>query len=256
VWSINSEFLSLRVIAGNVFIHAQKSHNSFHKQLCVVEWTWRDQGTQTSFIEDQASTDVTQFTFLTTATLYPTHVTWVPHKSQEISLIRKNGSIKKWFFSSLHNFFPWQHHVLSIPGQHTLFSKAVFHANPHLKDRIEEAASLKSKFLFKAKHMQALKDVCAGLIKMWRITWKGSRKERTGSIKRRLADSARLLESEGQWRHFAFRFFVVFLFNFWQACSIYFSPLWGRERVGGVGRIALPFTYHYTKFPFSCIFFL
>jgi hypothetical protein len=26
VWSINSEFLSLRVIAGHVFIHAQKSH--------------------------------------------------------------------------------------------------------------------------------------------------------------------------------------------------------------------------------------
>jgi len=72
-------------------------------------------------------------------------VTWVPHKIQEISLIRKKGSIKKWFFSSLHDFFPWQHHVLSRPGQHTLFSRAVFHANPHLKDRIEEAASLKSR---------------------------------------------------------------------------------------------------------------
>jgi hypothetical protein len=41
--------------------------------------------------------------------------------------------------------------------------------------------------------------------------------------KRQPADSARITESEGQWRHFAFRFFVVFLFNFWQACSIYFS---------------------------------
>jgi len=37
---------------------------------------------------------------------------------------------------------------------------------------------------------------------------------------RQPADLARIPESEGQWHHFAFR-----LFNFWQACSIYFSLL-------------------------------
>jgi len=39
-------------------------------------------------------------------------------------------------------------------------------------------------------------------------------------MKRRPADSARIPESEGQWRHFAFHFFIVFLFSFWQALDL------------------------------------
>jgi hypothetical protein len=143
-------------------------------------------------------------------------MSWAPHKNQQVW--------QRGFFQDASRDSFSFHMVFLRKRQHKTCTPLCISMR-----KSEKEYNLNLPFPWKSTHKSDL-QLC--IFRLSLVSMIGTRHahERVAE-KRQPVDSARISESEGQWRHFAFRFFVVFLFNFWQACSIYFSLLWGRERV-------------------------